>query len=60
MKVTKIVDDILNTKIITPEIEQQIESLMWSKQLDHQDLEALEKLLDVLSKGAIVCMLRHR
>lgn len=53
MQFMNTVQKVLTTKILTPEVEEQINDLLWSNSFDQADKEALIKLIDALSNGTV-------
>jgi hypothetical protein len=55
MRLQEIIQKALQEKTITPELEAEINLLMWSSELAEEDLKGLQRLLDSLSNGTILC-----
>ena len=53
MKLLEIVRQVLDTKVITTEIENQIRSLLWTPNLTAEELTALQQLMEEMSRGSI-------
>ena len=53
MKLFNILQEVLKTKRLTPEVEQQINRLLWANDLDSQDMEALEQFIVTFSEKAL-------
>lgn len=55
MKLQEIIQKALQEKTITPELEAEIDDLMWSAELAEEDLQGLQQLLDNLANGTVIC-----
>ncbi len=54
MKFTQIVQEIVKTRKITPDLEQEIDELLWSREFDESEMAALKQLERLLSEGSVV------
>ncbi|MGB6166080.1 MAG: hypothetical protein WBD58_23505 [Geitlerinemataceae cyanobacterium] len=53
MQLAQIVQEILKTRQVTPALEQQLDSLLWSQEFDDFEMEALKRLEKLLSDGSV-------
>jgi hypothetical protein len=53
MQLAQIIQEILKTRQVTPALEQQIDSLLWSQEFDDSEMEALKRLEKLLSDGSV-------
>jgi hypothetical protein len=53
MKLFDVIQQVVQTCRLTADTERQIDQLLWSSQLDSQDMKALEKFIEYLSNGTI-------
>jgi hypothetical protein len=53
MQLSQIVQEILQTRRLTPALEQQIDSLLWSREFDDSEMETLKRLEKILSDGSV-------
>ncbi len=53
MKLLDMIQQVLMTKTITAEMEQEIRSLLWNPNLTSTELEALDQLTDAMAKGTV-------
>ncbi|OLP17244.1 hypothetical protein BST81_17455 [Leptolyngbya sp. 'hensonii'] len=56
MRLKTIVEQVISAKTLTPSVENEINHLLWSKEFDTVDMEALSKLIDVLLNGTVNCV----
>lgn len=54
MQLASIIQEILKTRQVTPALEQQIDSLLWSREFDDVEMETLKRLEQILSDGSVV------
>ncbi|MDY6939561.1 MAG: hypothetical protein SWY16_18160 [Cyanobacteriota bacterium] len=54
MKFTQIVQEIVKTRQITPDLEQEINELLWSKEFDASEMDALKQLEKLLAEGSVM------
>lgn len=59
MKLKEIVEQVITIKVISPGVEKEIDDLLWTQELDKKDMEALEQLIEGLSNGTIITLVRH-
>ena len=52
MKLCDVVQDLVKTSGLTPEVEGKINQLLWTD-LDKKDMQALEQLIQYLTDGTI-------
>lgn len=55
MIIHQIVDQVMQSRRLTPEVADQIDAIMWDPDLPRQDLEALANLLYAISIGIVHC-----
>jgi hypothetical protein len=55
MQLLEIVQEVIADKTLSPSAEAQIQQLLWSQQLNGDDLEALNQLVEVLLNGTVKC-----
>jgi len=48
-----IVRQVIETRVLTPALETQINHLLWSRALDAYEIEALNELVEVLLNGSV-------
>jgi hypothetical protein len=53
MQLAQIVQEILKTRQVTPALEQQIDSLLWSQEFDDSEMEVLKRLEKLLTDGSV-------
>lgn len=53
MKLSDVVQHVLETKVLTLAVEDQIDGLLWSPEFDHRDQVALEQLITLLCDGTV-------
>lgn len=53
MQLAQIIQEILKTRQVTPALEQQLDSLLWSQEFDDSELEALKRLEKLLTDGSV-------
>jgi len=53
MTLQNIAQTITTSKRVTPELEKQLNSLLWSKELDPAEQRVLKQLLAVLESGMV-------
>ncbi|GEM_PF-1695992 len=53
MKLADVVQQVLETKVLTMAVEDQIDGLLWSPEFDHRDQAALEQLIALLCDGTV-------
>lgn len=55
MIIHQIVDQVMQSRRLTPEVADQIDAIMWDPDLPRQDLEALANLVYAISLGIVQC-----
>ncbi|RMG11184.1 MAG: hypothetical protein D6728_09250 [Cyanobacteria bacterium J055] len=53
MQLAQILQEILKTRQVTPVLEQQIDSILWSRDFDDTEMETLKRLEQILSDGSV-------
>ncbi|MDX2100345.1 MAG: hypothetical protein SFW36_21425 [Leptolyngbyaceae cyanobacterium bins.59] len=53
MQLLEIVQTVFDLKAITPDLETQINDILWSRELDRQERQALAKLVEGVERGMI-------
>lgn len=54
MMIQRLIDRVQNTKVLTSSLTNQISQLLWKRDYDSQDMEALAQLMDALDMGEIL------
>lgn len=53
MMIQRLIERVQNTKVLTSSLTNQISQLLWKRDYDSQDMEALARLMDALDLGEI-------
>lgn len=53
MQLVRLVQEILDNKCLTRELEEKVNQVLWSKQLDQLELAALEQLTQALYNRSV-------
>ncbi len=53
MMIRRIVERVLATQVLTSALETQINRVLWQREHDRADLEALARLLDAIAEGRV-------
>lgn len=53
MMIRRIVERVLETQILTSALETQINKVLWKREYDRADLQALEQLIDAIADGRV-------
>ncbi|AFY59760.1 hypothetical protein [Synechococcus sp. PCC 6312] len=54
MMIQRLIDRVQSTKVLTSSLTNQISQLLWKRDYDSQDMEALAQLMDALDMGEIL------
>ncbi len=53
MNLMTLIRKVLATKVITPEIDTQIRTLLWTSELSNAEFEAMHQLMEEMAQGTI-------
>jgi len=54
MMIQRLIERVQSTKVLTSSLTNQISQLLWKRDYDSQDMEALTQLMDALDMGEII------
>lgn len=53
MMIQRLVERVLETQVLTSALESQINKLLWKRECDSEDIEALTQLMSAIADGKV-------
>jgi hypothetical protein len=54
MQLIQLIQEIVKTRRVTPTQEREIDALLWSKEFNEAEMEALKRLEELLAEGQVL------